>query len=292
MQYRMLGRTGLRVSEIGCGGAPLGLANYNEVWNPLAADATASMINALHRAIDLGYNYFDTAPSYGEGRSEEVMGMALAGKREHVYLASKTEWKDHDRAAVIARAEGSLKRLQTDYLDVLHFHGGDYLPEDVEHILHGGPLHAYQQLKQEGKIRFIGITAEESVTLRPLIESGVFEVIQIRYNIIYQNAWHNILPLAREQNLGVVLMRPLSSGIFQKLMRAAHPNIDQVLDLYAVALNYVLSDPNISTAIVGMRRIEEVERNNAMSDALEQRLDLDWLHDRFVPAPDTQVPND
>src|SRR5690349_17860400 len=110
MQYRVLGRTGLRVSEVGCGGAPLGIANYNEVWNPLAPDTTASMIDALHRAIDLGYNYFDTAPSYGDGRSEEVMGMALAGKREGVYLASKTEWKDHDRAWVIARAERSLKR--------------------------------------------------------------------------------------------------------------------------------------------------------------------------------------
>lgn len=284
MRYRTLGRTGLRVSEVGCGGAPLGIANYNEVWDPSAPETTASMIDALHRAIDLGYNYFDTAPSYGDGRSEEVMGAALAGKREQVYLASKTEWKDKQRAWVIARAEGSLKRLQTDYLDVLQFHGGDYLPEDVEFILNGGPLEAYQELKQEGKIRFIGITAEEPVTLRPFLQTGLFDVIQIRYNIIYQNAWHNILPLARELDLGVVLMRPLSSGIFPKLLRAARPDIDHYLDPHAVALNYVLSDPHISTAIVGMRRVEEVERNNAVSDDEQQRLDLAWLHDRFVPA--------
>lgn len=291
MRYRTLGRTGLRVSEVGCGGAPLGIPNYNEVWDPSAPDTTASMISALHRAVDLGYTYFDTAPSYGDGRSEELMGAALAGKRPQVYLASKTEWHAKDRDWVIARAESSLRRLRTDYLDVLQFHGGDYRPEDVDHILHGGPLQAYQQLKQAGKIRFIGITAEEPVTLRPFLETGLFDVIQIRYNIIYQNAWHNILPLARELNVGVVLMRPLSSGIFQKLLRAARPDIDQYLDLHAVALNYVLSDPNIATAIVGMRRVEEVERNNAVSDAVEGRLDLDWLHERQVPAPDTESPH-
>ncbi len=282
MQYRMLGRTGLRFSEIGCGGAPLGIPHYNEVWDPYAENTTRSVIAALQRAMELGYNYFDTAPSYGAGRSEELMGQALAGRRSQIYLATKTEWKDQTRERILRRVEGSLRRLQTDYLDVLQFHGGDYTLDDVRFILDGGSIDTYQQLKQAGTIRFIGITAEEPLTLRPFLETGLFDVIQIRYNIIYQAAWHNILPEARERNVGVVLMRPLSSGIFQKLMRAARPDIDQYLDLNALALNYVLSDPNISTAIVGMRRVSEVEQNNAISDALEQRLDLDWLHERQV----------
>ncbi len=83
-------------------------------------------------------------------------------------------------------------------------------------------------------------------------------------------------------------MRPLSSGIFQKLLRTARADIDQYLDLHALALQYVLSDPNISTAIVGMRRVEEIERNNAVSDAVEGRLDLAWLHERQVSAPDKE----
>ncbi|HJZ45951.1 MAG TPA: aldo/keto reductase [Roseiflexaceae bacterium] len=282
MQYRLLGRTELRVSEIGCGGAPLGIPHYNEVWDSYAEDTTRSVIAALQRAVELGYNYFDTTPSYGEGRSEELMGEALAGQRHEVYLASKTEWKDQTRESILRRVEGSLRRLQTDYLDVLQFHGSDYTPDDVRFILEGGPMEAYQQLKQAGTIRFIGITAEEPVTLRPFLETGLFDAIQIRYNIIYQAAWHNILPEAKARNVGVVLMRPLSSGIFQKLIRAARPDIDQYLDLNALALNYVLSDPNVSTAIVGMRRVSEVEQNNAISDALEQRLDLDWLHERQV----------
>lgn len=282
MRYRTLGRTGLRVSEVGCGGAPLGIPHYNEVWDPWAAETTRTVIAALRHAIELGYNYFDTAPSYGDGRSEELVGEALAGRRDRVYLATKTAWQGKDRDWILRQVEDSLRRLRTDYVDVLQFHGGDYTPEDFRWIMDGGPMDAYQQLQREGKVRFIGITAEEPVTLRPFIATELFDVIQIRYNIIYQAAWHNILPLARERDLGVVLMRPLSSGIFQKLLRAARPDIDRYLDLHAIALNYVLSDPNISTAIVGMRRIAEVEANNAISDAVEQRLNLDWLHERQV----------
>ena len=284
MQYRILGRTGLRVSEVGCGGAPLGIPNYNERWDPWAQDTTATVIAALHRAIDLGYNYFDTAPSYGDGRSEELMGQALADRRADIYLATKSEWKERGRDWVIGRVESSLRRLKTDHIDLIQFHGNDYLPEDFCWIMENGPMDAYQQLQRDGKVRFLGITAEEPVTLRPFLATGLFDVIQIRYNIIYQEAWHHILPQAREQNVGVVLMRPLSSGIFQKLMHAANPDIDRHVDLNAIALNYVLSDPNVTTAIVGMRRIAEVERNNAVSDAVEQRIDLDWLHERQVHA--------
>jgi aryl-alcohol dehydrogenase-like predicted oxidoreductase len=282
MRYRTLGRTGVRVSEVGCGGAPLGIPNYNERWDPWAEETAASVIAALHRAIDLGYNYFDTAPGYGDGRSEELMGQALAGHRADVFLATKSEWRGKDRDWVVARVESSLRRLRTDHVDLIQFHGDDYLPDDVRWIMEHGPMDAYRQLQRDGKARFLGITAEEPVTLRPFIETGLFDVIQIRYNLIYQAAWHNILPLARERNIGVVLMRPLSSGIFQKLMHAARTDIDQYIDLSELALNYVLSDPNVTTAIVGMRRVSEVERNNALSDAVERRIDLDWLHERQV----------
>lgn len=282
MQYRTLGRTGWRVSEVGFGGAPLGIPNYNELWDPHDPDTTRTAIAAIQRAIDLGYTYFDTAPSYGDGRSEEIMGQALHGRRAEVVLATKTEWQGKRRDWIRARVESSLRRLRTDYLDLLQFHGNDYTPEDLRFLIEDGPLEVYQQLKQAGTIRAIGITAEEPASLMPILSAGLFDVIQIRYNLIYQGAWHTVLPLAHQHGLGVVLMRPLSSGIFQKLMRHARPDIDQIVDLHALALNYVLSDSRISTAIVGMRRIEEVERNNALADASEQRIDLDWLHERQV----------
>ena len=283
MQYRTLGRTGLRVSEVGCGGAPLGIPNYNEPWDPWAKETTQSVIAALHRALDLGYTYFDTAPSYGDGRSEELMGQALRGRRAEVTLATKTEWHEKTREWVLRRAEESLRRLETDYVDVLQFHGGDYTPEDYRWIMEGGPMEAYQQLQREGKVRYLGITAEEPATLRPFLTTGLFDVIQIRYNVLYQAAWHNILPLAHQLDLGVVVMRPLTSGIFGKLLRAARSDIEEYLNPSALALTYVLSDSRISTAIVGMRRTSEVEQNNALSDATDRRLDLAWLHERQVP---------
>lgn len=283
MQYRILGRTGLKVSEVGFGGAPIGIPNYNEVWDPSNEENARCVLNAMHRALDLGYNYFDTAPGYGDGRSEELMGIGLAGRRSQVYLATKTEWKDKDRDWVLQRAESSLRRFQTDYIDILQFHhGAEYSEEDFRWIMEGGPMDALQRLKQDGKIRYIGITCEDPITLLPFMNTGLIDVIQIRYNIIYQGAFDNILPLAKKLNIGVVVMRPLSSGIFQKLIRHARADIDQYLDLNELALNYVLSDPHVSTAIVGMRKIEEVEQNNVLSDAVDRRMDLEWLHERKV----------
>lgn len=285
MQYRALGRTGLKVSEIGCGGAPIGIPNYNEVWDPHGDAETRSTIDTLRHAVEVGYTYFDTAPSYGDGRSEELMGLALEGRRDRVHVATKTAWKGKSRDDVLESAEGSLRRLRTDHVDVLQFHGGTgypYTAEDVRWIMEGGPMDAYQQLKRDGKVRFIGITCEEPATLRPFLETDLFDVIQIKYNVIHQSAWHYALRWAQDANVGVVVMRPLTSGIFQKLMRAARPDIEQYVDLNALALNFVLSDRRVTTAIVGARRVEEVDANGALSDATEQRLDLDWLQERKV----------
>jgi aryl-alcohol dehydrogenase-like predicted oxidoreductase len=289
MHYRLLGRTGLRVSEVGCGGAPIGIPNYNEVWDPRGDVETRSVIDALRHAVEVGYNYFDTAPSYGEGRSEELMGLALEGLRSRVHIATKTAWKGRSKAQIIESVEGSLRRLRTDHVDVIQFHGGTgypYAPEDFRWIMEGGPMDAYQQLQREGKVRFLGITGEEPVSLRPFLDTGLFDVIQIKYNVIYQGAWHNALGWAQQANVGVVTMRPLTSGIFQKLMRAAWPAIDQHVDLNELALNFVLSDPRVSTAIVGARRVSEIDANSALSDAVHKRFDLDWLQERKVAAPE------
>lgn len=284
MQYRTLGRTGLRVSELGVGGAQIGLKDYMAPWDPASAASVAQIEGMLDRALDLGYNYVDTAASYGAGRSEEIIGRVAGRRRHDFFLATKTSagaWA-RGKAEVRAEAEASLRRLQTDYVDVLQFHGGDYRPQEVRHLLEEGPADAYRELREEGKVRFLGITAEEPVTLRPLIASGLFDVIQIRFNIIYQNAYHNVLPEAQAAGLGVVVMRPATSGTFPKLLRAACPELADRCDPYALALNFVLSAPQVSVAIVGTRTVAEVEMNNRLSDDTARRLDLDWLHQRYV----------
>ena len=94
MQYRTLGRTGLRVSEIGVGGAQFGLTNYMGTWDAFSAEAQRMTTATIHRALELGYNYFDTAPGYGDGRSEEMVGAALKGHRDEVVIASADPERD------------------------------------------------------------------------------------------------------------------------------------------------------------------------------------------------------
>src|SRR5438067_8942102 len=138
MQYRTLGRTGLRVSEIGFGGAPAGITGYIEAWDSAAAEARSSVVRAIRRGLELGLNYLDTAPGYGAGLGEEIYGEAIAGRRDEVVLATKTGARDP--AGILQSVEQSLRRLGTDTIDLLQFHGGWYPPDEVEKILRQGGL--------------------------------------------------------------------------------------------------------------------------------------------------------
>lgn len=286
MRYRALGRTGLRASEIGFGGAQVGIANYMERWDPRGEREQESVVAALERALDLGLNYIDTAPAYGDGISEEVLGRVIGKRREGCIVATKTGARD--AAGIVQSVEGSLRRLRTEVIDVLQFHGGEYPADDVDAILNGGGLEAYQRLRDEGKVRFLGFTAElPSGGASRLIETGAFDVMQIRYNFTYQCACdfidaRGVMRQAEERGMGIAIMRPMTSGIFQRLMRASFPQLGEA-DLNAFLLNYVLSNPFVDVALIGMRRVEEVERNSAISDDVSRRLDLEEVHKRFFP---------
>ena len=287
MQYRILGRTGLRVSEIGIGGAQFGIKDYMGRWDPDAPEAQRTVEETIHRALELGYNYFDTAPAYGEGRSEEMMGRALRGHRDEVIIATKVSAGHWSPAEIRQSVEASLKRLQVDVIDVIQFHGGWYNQGEDEVILRQGGLDAFQELREQGKVRFLGFTAEgPSGGVERLIASGAFDVMQIRYNIMYQHPsdWENNQGVIRQADalrMGIVLMRPLTSGVFQRLMTKAFPHLSKA-DLSRFCLNYVLSDPYVDVALVGVRDPRLVEVNNAISDDVASRLDLAEVHYRFA----------
>ena len=286
MQYRTLGRTGLRVSEIGFGGAQVGIPNYMEKWDPAGEREQATIIEALNHALDIGLNYIDTAPGYGNGISEEILGRVIGKRRAECVVATKVS--NYDGASVIESVEQSLRRLQTDVIDVIQFHGGDYPADALDTILNGGGLDAFRKLRDQGKVRFLGFTAElPSGGVSQLIAIGAFDVMQIRYNFTYQGACDFInergaMREAEAHNMGIVIMRPMTSGIFQRLMKRAFPQLSEA-DLGAFLLNYVLSNPFVDVAIIGMRRAAEVDRNNAISDNTAARLDLAAVHDRFYP---------
>lgn len=273
MQYRTLGRTQLRVSEIGYGGGRV-RADQDE----------GALIQMLHRAFDVGLNYIDTAPTYGNGLSETVIGKAIQGRRDGLILATKTE--AFDPQGILVDVEGSLTRLGTDVIDVLQFHGGWHQGEDADQILDQGGLETYQKLRDQGKIRFIGFSADgPSGGVERMVASGEFDMIQVHYNLMYQSTCdifgnRGTIPEAVAQDMGVVLMRSTTSNAFQNLMQQCFPTQMEGVDLDSFLLNYVLSNPLVDVALMSLQSLNDVEWTNAVSDDLDQRLDLRTVHGR------------
>ena len=272
MHPRDFGKTGLRVTPIGLGGYPFGGVNRAAGWDPFTPDGRGAAITTVRRALERGINYVDTAPGYGDGNSESLFGEALEGRRADVVLATKCPWNT-DAETVRRSVEASLRRLRTNWIDVLQFHGGMFSPDDVDHILHEGPLEAMRRLRDEGKVRWLGFTCEEPWTARPLIASGQFDVVQLRYNLIYQGAALHALPEAAAAEMGVVVMRPMTSGILQREVRFLEPT-REIGKVYELALKFVLADSRVHVANVGMRWPEEVDRNADLVEAFEPPADM------------------
>ena len=260
MQKRKLGRTGLEVSPIAIGGAAFTYVHKTQGWDPTTEDGRKIVYQTINTALDRGINYVDTAPAYGNGYSETLVGEVMKTRRKDCVLASKV-WYELDHKGVIDSVHQSLQRLQTDYIDILQIHGRMYTPAEVQHILTGGPLEALLELRQAGKIGHIGITTEEPWTVMPFLANDDIEVYQIAYNLIYQAAARHFLIEAAKVNAGVVSMRTMTSGIFQREASFLAPEWQSARDLYEVALKFVLSDSRVTAGIVGVRWPQEVDKN-------------------------------
>jgi len=238
-----------------------------------------------------GINYFDTAPGYGDGRAERLLGEALMGQREKVLLATKYPFRPEQSAdARTARLRESLARLRTEYVDVLQLHGGFFDDAMAEAILASGVLDWADAMRERGLCRHLGITAEgPSGALERLLRSGRFAVLGMAYNVIYQSVCDHqreprgIIPLARSLGIGVTTIRPTTCGVLQKLIAAEFPEIDKDR-LTALAIRFVLSTPEVECVVVGMRSAAEVAANVALAEDSAHHLDLRYLHDRFDPV--------
>lgn len=267
MNKRRLGRTGLLVSPIALGGSAFTYVNRAQGWDPTTVHGRALVHRMLNTALDSGINYFDTAPAYGEGLSETLIGEVMKTRRHDCVLASKA-WYALDHQGVVDSVHASLKRLQTERIDIVQIHGRMYTPAEVAHVLHGGPLDALRALRADGKIGHIGITTEEPWTVLPFLAEPDVEVFQIAYNFIYQAAARHFLVEAVKVDAGVVSMRTMTSGILQReaSFLAPHWTADE---LYEVALKFVLSDSRVHAGIIGTRWPHEVEQN--------LRIARDWV---------------
>lgn len=287
---RRLGRTELEVSPIAIGGAAFTYVHESTGWNPMSDEGRKVVHETLNTALDRGINYVDTAPAYGNGHSETLVGEVMKNRRDDCVLASKV-WYELDHAGVVDSVHTSLRRLQTDHIDILQIHGRMYTPAEVEHIMKGGPLDALLELREAGKIGHIGITTEEPWTVIPFLENDAVEVYQIAYNIIYQAAARHFLIEAAKVNAGVVTMRTMTSGIFQREASFLAPEWQSAHDLYDAALKFVLSDSRVHAGIVGMRWSHEVEQNVRLIESWDPPTDfasMPRLTFEVYKAEDTQ----
>ncbi|MCD6537294.1 aldo/keto reductase [Candidatus Bathyarchaeota archaeon] len=194
IRYRMLGKTGLKVSVIG-----LGTIKFPQIDSRQAS-------KVVNRALDLGINFIDTARNYGD--SERKIGLAIRGRREECYIATKTASRTCEGA--MRDLETSLRKLQTDYIDLWQLHNVCNMKKWREVTAPGGALEAAKEAKEEGKIRHIGITFHRDLNvMREAIKSGDFETMMVLYNPLdEENTGREIIPLAQRYNIGVIAMKP------------------------------------------------------------------------------------
>jgi aryl-alcohol dehydrogenase-like predicted oxidoreductase len=192
---------------------------------PWTGTSDEESIATIHHAEDLGVNLLDTAPTYGGGHSEEVIGKALVGRRDRFVVATKVKPIDDDldeqRAwgQVTEVCESSLKRLQTDYIDLLQLHltpPEEIMPAVVENLA---------SLKKAGKIRWFGISSNNSRVVRKLLSLGELAVLQVGYNMINRGG-ESTLALAAEENLGALIRVPLASGALSGKYFGVVPQVD------------------------------------------------------------------
>lgn len=277
-------RVGLATSRLGFGGAAMGLTNYLGHYD--AAASRDVSLAAVRRAVEQGITYFDTAPGYGKGLSEEIMGEALEGV-SGVVLATKVPVAA--AADVRASLEASLRRLRRSHVDLLQIHGNSFDGEPLAQLLaKGGMVDQLVRLREEGLATTIGFTSEDNNRgVYALMDTGAFDTMQISYNVVLQHPYEPTRPFgslfdAKRHGLFTISMRTFTSGIFQKWIRLANP-ADR-FDYTPALIQFVLSNPLIDAALVGMRTPEEVDANVAIWRDEAGRIDVTDLWTRYVDA--------
>ncbi len=292
METTIFGRTGQLVSCLAFGGGPAGVPNYLMPSDTSSAEVQAQSERAVRRSLDRGITYFDTAPGYGGGISETVIGRALGADRSRIFLATKTPRSMFgDADGIRASLEQSLRLLQTDHVDLLQFHGSYYSDDDATAVLERG-VPAYERLREEGKVSFLGFSAEGPTgATERLIASGRFDATLILYNLIYQHPGgfrnrdmppETFLSRAKATGMGVATMRTVTSGIFQRWVAQIAPDTVGTVDWSAALIAFNLSHPQIDVAVVGMRSEDEVDRNVELVESGLYRIDMAALHREFA----------
>ncbi|MBR3866766.1 MAG: aldo/keto reductase [Butyricicoccus sp.] len=230
MEYRILGKTGLKVSRVGLGGIPI-----------QRIDA-ASAKTLVHQLMDKGVNFIDTARGYSI--SEEYLGEALEGIRDKFVLATKT--MSRDKAGMAADIETSLRNFRTDYIDLYQVHNPSM--EQLDQVIaEGGALEALLEARAAGKIGHIGLTAHSTEVFARALTLDWVETIMFPYNIV-ETQGEALIREAAEKNVGFIAMKPMAGG---------------ALEDATLAMRFLMSNPDVTVAIPGMAAANEAEQNTA-----------------------------
>jgi aryl-alcohol dehydrogenase-like predicted oxidoreductase len=287
MKLRRFGKTGLKVSELALGGGMFKSRDSRDL------DETCKIVK---RSLELGINYIDTAPAYGH--SEEVLGKALSAVDRPCILSTKLGGKPkpfdpQDRAALRGSFEESLRLLNRERIDILFLHEPDR-PRQYDWFpdwdnFHGPVNELLQELKDEKLIGFTGLAGTTAYEMASIIEKADYDVVltAFNYSLLWQEALISVIPVARKKDMGIVVGSPLQHGALAQCYTEeiehgarwmAAPRREQYRRLYALVkdldiplpelgLRFVLSNPEISTVLTGVKSIDELEQNMRTIDA-------------------------
>jgi aryl-alcohol dehydrogenase-like predicted oxidoreductase len=305
MNLRPFGNTGMQVSEVGLGAWQLA----NPDWG---INDKKEALEIVHKSLEAGCTFFDTAPGYGGGRSEELLGEGLKSVRKDVVICTKfshyNEEGSRDFEAMHVRPvlEGSFRRLQTDYVDILLLHNPprELMDGNVSAELYG----ELETLKAEGKIREYGVSLDWRVELETVLDTTQSKAAEVFFNVLYQEV-RPAFPKAQAQGMGLIVKVPLDSGWLSGRYRGNH-KFDDIRSRWSVevlarrsglvekfaalvpegtsmahaALQFVLAQPEVSTVIPGAKTVEQALDNFAAaekqlsSEAVQSMYDL-WKQD-------------
>lgn len=267
MEYQKLGNSSLHISRIGLG------------CMSIDPEKESNGIKIIHRAIELGVNYFDTADLYNMGLNEILVGKALLHKRRDIILATKAgnqwradgsgwDWNPH-KEYIIKAVEESLHRLQTDYIDLYQLHGGmieDPIDETIE---------AFEHLKQSGKILHYGISSIRPNVIREYVKRSGIVSVMMQYSLLDRRPEESVLSLLQDNNIGVLVRGSLAQGLLagktpkdylghtateiKKAADAVNNSVSKDRTATQTALRYVLQHPAVTAAVAGVSKLEQLE---------------------------------
>ncbi|MCR4391846.1 MAG: aldo/keto reductase [Candidatus Acetothermia bacterium] len=286
MEFRWLGGSELWVSAIG-----LGTLAFGGAYGPVDEGEAVAVV---HRALDCGINFFDTSDNYGHGRAEELLGRALRGRRKEAIVATKggtavdargRPSNDARPETILRAAEGSLRRLRTDWIDLYQLH----LPDPATPF--ADTARALERLVKAGKVRYVGVSNFWEEDLLGWLEVGPAVANQMPYNFLHRDIEDGLLPLCRKRGIGLIAYQPLLFGLFSGRIgpdttfalhdhRRAYPHFVELIRAAAdlreslgalarewglvpaqLALRWAISRPGVTCAIPGAKRPKQVEEN-------------------------------